>query len=247
MENALRFALLAGIIIVFYGAVLRYATLNVAPLTRVLLRSSLFRHRTVAELESVIRVNFAVLLQLAFCLALLVGTGIVVTDLYSLRLDPILVLYGMALGIGEAGLATLIAYVVVQISRLLFPRRTPYSSDEWISLAKSGWVRVFSQALGASPRLTIGLTLLYIMVEETVFRGIVLLFLQRWHPFVAVAGSVMLFVSVQVFRMPSWQSAIFPAVGGIVVGITHAALFMAVPNLLPIIIAHWVFFLIVMV
>jgi hypothetical protein len=247
MHSALQFALLASIFVAFYGGVFRFALLNVTPLTRVVLRSTLFRQRTIAELESVIRVNFGVLLQLAFCLVLMGVTGIAAADLYSLKFDPILILYGMALGIGEAGLATLLAYIVVQLGLLLFPRRTPRSSEEWISLARSGWVRVFSQAAGASPRLAIILTLLYIMVEETVFRGVVLLLLQDWHPYAAVAGSVVLFASVQVFRMPSWQSAVFPVIGAMVVGLIHAALFMAVPNLLPIVIAHWVFFLIVTV
>ena len=52
----------------------------------------------------------------------------------------------------------------------------------------------------------------------------------------------MLFIAVQVFNMPSWHSAMFAVLGALVIGLVHGGLYLAVPNLLPLIIAHMVTF-----
>jgi hypothetical protein len=56
--------------------------------------------------------------------------------------------------------------------------------------------------------------------------------------------SVALFTAAQVFRMPSWRSAMFPALGARTLGVVDGLLFLAVPTILPLIVAHIVFFLV---
>lgn len=61
---------------------------------------------------------------------------------------------------------------------------------------------------------------------------------------VALAASVTLFVGIQVFNMPSWRAAMFPVLGALVVGVVHGALYLAVPDITPLIVAHFVLFMV---
>jgi hypothetical protein len=49
-------------------------------------------------------------------------------------------------------------------------------------------------------------------------------------------------VAAQVFSTPSFWVAVFPASAAVVVGVAHALLYLAVPDVIPLIVAHWVMF-----
>lgn len=88
------------------------------------------------------------------------------------------------------------------------------------------------------------LILLYVAVEEVVFRGVVIAAVGDAGMGVALAASVTLFVGIQVFNMPSWRAAMFPVLGALVVGVVHGALYLAVPDITPLIVAHFVLFMV---
>jgi hypothetical protein len=234
-------------IIIFYGVLLRYALADVGPVTQLALRWPRARRFTLTEIEAIIRITAGGLLQLAFCCGLLIYTGLSLGELHLLDVNLSFIVWGAALGVGEAGLATFFGYVGVQVGLAVSPTRTPRTTDEWLSLARSGWMRLFLQAVEATPFVAVLLSLLYIVVEETIFRGILLTVLADSGAIWALSASVLLFCIAQTFRMPSWHSALFPVMGAIVIGLIHGLLFLSVPLLLPLLVAHCVFFLVVMV
>ena len=77
------------------------------------------------------------------------------------------------------------------------------------------------------------------------FRGMALTFLRPNGPIVAIVGSTFLFIAVQFTGMPSWFSALPAACGAVVVGLVHGYLFWSVPTILPLLVAHLVYFLFV--
>ena len=78
--------------------------------------------------------------------------------------------------------------------------------------------------------------------EEIVFRGITQNYFLSYGNVTAALISLILFVYMQTFLMPSGLSAMFPVVGAFVMGAVHSYLHMKVPFLLPLIIAHMIFF-----
>jgi hypothetical protein len=60
---------------------------------------------------------------------------------------------------------------------------------------------------------------------------------------IAIGASVVSFVAVQALHMPSIGSALFPIVGGLVVGSVHSLIYWLVPDVVPLAIAHATFFL----
>jgi hypothetical protein len=233
-------------IVIFYGILLRYALVDVGPVTELALRWPPARRFALTEVEAVIRISAGGLLQLAFCCGLLFFTDVSLGELHLLDVDPAILVYGVALGVGEAALATFLGYVAIQVGLAVSATRNPRTTDEWLSLARSGWMRLFLQAVDASPVAAVLLSLLYIVVEETIFRGSLLTVLADSGVTWALSVSVLLFCAAQTFRMPSWHSALFPVMGAIVVGFIHGLLFLSVPLLLPLLVAHCVFFLVVM-
>lgn len=72
------------------------------------------------------------------------------------------------------------------------------------------------------------------------------MFLELFRPSgfaIAFTASLVLFVAMQVFFMASWRAAMFPVVGALVMGVVHGLLAWRVPHLLPLVVAHIVFFL----
>jgi CBS-domain-containing membrane protein len=58
----------------------------------------------------------------------------------------------------------------------------------------------------------------------------------------ALGIAAFFFLLVQTFHMPSWRAALFPVIGATVLSVVHGSLFLAVPDILPLIVAHIVFF-----
>ncbi|MFJ2772193.1 type II CAAX prenyl endopeptidase Rce1 family protein [Streptomyces sp. NPDC087300] len=113
----------------------------------------------------------------------------------------------------------------------------------WLGRSRGGWIRHHLTALKVLPLwAALGLTGVQVASEELVFRGIALTWLRDAGPAVALTTSVVLFVVMQAFFMSTWQGAMFPLVGGVVMGVVHGLVFWAVPDVAPLVVAHVVFF-----
>jgi hypothetical protein len=233
----------------FYGLVLNRSLSDVRGPTQLLLRRFPAAKRySSGEVEAVVRLGLGGILQLLFCAVLIAALGVRLDELQLAALEPALVILGVLLGLGEAALATFAGYTGMQAGMALAPGRAPADADDWLALSRSGWMRLFFQAAEITPSLAVGLSLMYIAVEETVFRGVVITMLGDAGPAAAaLAVSILLFALAQTFRMPTWHSAMFPVLGAIVVGLVHGLLFLAVPSILPLIVAHFTFFVVAVV
>ncbi|ATL28270.1 type II CAAX prenyl endopeptidase Rce1 family protein [Streptomyces formicae] len=117
------------------------------------------------------------------------------------------------------------------------------SLRSWLGRSRGGWIRHHLTALKVLPLwAALGLTGVQVASEELVFRGIALTWLRDAGPFVALSTSIVLFVVMQAFFMSTWQGAMFPLVGGVVMGVVHGLVFWAVPDVAPLVVAHVVFF-----
>jgi hypothetical protein len=115
---------------------------------------------------------------------------------------------------------------------------------QWLGLSRGGWIRHHLKTMEVvSLPLALALTATQVGSEEVVFRGLVLSWLREAGPFLAIGISCLLFTVMQVFLMSSWRAAMFPVVGAIVMGVTHSVLFWHYPVLIPLMVAHVVFFL----
>ncbi|HMJ97063.1 MAG TPA: CPBP family glutamic-type intramembrane protease [Thermoleophilaceae bacterium] len=238
-------AALAACVVIFYGLVLGRSLDDVRwPTQLVLGRFPGARRYSSGEVEAVVRLGMGGLLQLLFCAGLIAVLDVGLGQIQPAEIQPELVALGMALGIGEAALATFVGYVGMQVGLAVAPGRTPTDADDWLALSRSGWMRLFFQAAEIAPAVAVALSFAYIAVEETVFRGVVITVLRDSSAALALAASVLLFALTQTFRMPSWHSAMFPVLGAVVVGVVHGLLFLAVPSILPLIVAHFVFFVV---
>ncbi|QEU93915.1 type II CAAX prenyl endopeptidase Rce1 family protein [Streptomyces kanamyceticus] len=117
------------------------------------------------------------------------------------------------------------------------------SLRSWLGRSRGGWIRHHLTALKVLPLwAALGLTGVQVASEELVFRGIALTWLRDAGPGVALTTSIVLFVVMQAFFMSTWQGAMFPLMGGVVMGVVHGLVFWAVPDVAPLVVAHVVFF-----
>ncbi len=195
------------------------------------------------EGRSLWRLGLASSAQLIFLSCLVVLTGVAVSDAFQAPLRPIHLVYAVLLGIGEMGLSSFLCHVVVKAIMTLAPSWGPNSMQAWITIARGGWMREYLNALDTAPLfLALVLTVLYVGVEELVFRAVLVTFAQPLGLVGSVAFSTVLFALVQTFQLPSLRAAIFPVIGACVMGVAHGALFYSEPNVVPLVIAHCVFF-----
>lgn len=241
-----RAAVVVLAILAYYSFVVRRLgdALAQRALGAVLRRESAATSYSTAELDGVVRLVLASVMQLAFCVAIFMVSGIALADLLPDEIRPELIAYGLALGVGEAALATHVANVGMRAAMELPRADVPSDTDEWLSMGRGGWMRYYIKTAEIVPLpLMIAITVLYIGVEEIVFRGIVINAFDETAAAIALIASVTLFMVVQLFHMPSWHSAMFAVLGALVIGLVHGLLYLAVPDLTPLIVAHVVLFL----
>ncbi|MBE1493141.1 hypothetical protein H4696_000241 [Amycolatopsis lexingtonensis] len=192
-----------------------------------------------------------VLLVVLLVLVTGVGPGVVLSGADR----PDLLALGALLGVGELALGSLLCRAVIEVSLAArLPARTGAhlgsTEDEqgtglrsWLGRSRGGWIRHHLVTLKVLPLpVAVLLTGTQVASEETVFRAIALTWLRDAGPAVALSTSIALFVVMQAFFMSSWQAALFPVVGGVVMGIVHGLVFWAVPAVAPLVVAHVVFF-----
>jgi hypothetical protein len=182
--------------------------------------------------------------QFAFCLLLIWINHLDLAQLGLTRVHPALILYGILLGIGEMALASFVGNVGMRVAMVLVPERVPTDLRDWLVIARGGWMQEYLRAAEIMPLpLAFLLIIQYVAIEETIFRGVLLsVFLPAGTTW-ALGASILLFAFYQIFNMPSWSSAMFPIIGALVVGLLHGSLFLTVPEIVPLIVAHFVFFM----
>ena len=218
----------------FYGKVVRYWGPVVG---RVIERLALGATRSIREIEAVGKLTAAGVAQALFAAGLLYALG---TDLGEIaRFNPGLIVLGALLGFGELALASFVGTVVVRFDAL---RRSDASPD-WIAQGRGGWMGYFGATVAAAPPwFALAVVSLYVGGEELVFRGILVDAAAAAGGVTAVLLSLVLFVVVQSFNMPSVRAATFPIVGAVVVGSVHGVLFWQTYDVVPLIAAHLTFF-----
>lgn len=204
-----------------------------------LMRLDVARRASPDALENVLALLVAAVLQLAFLAVAWALSGVPAGDLWPDSLRPELIGYGAVLGVGEGVLASYAALIAIEAASALAPGRVPAQRDEWMTVARGGWMRRFLRTAEVAPWWwLLAMAALYVAVEEALFRGVAISLLHPLGGAVAVAGSVALFVVPQLTQAPSWHTALFPLVGAVVIGTVNGLLFLAVPDLLPLVVAH---------
>jgi hypothetical protein len=228
----------------FYDTAMTATGNRCAPAARrFLARLPITARRTPVELDSITRLVVSTTLQMAFLAGLTLATGVEIGPLVSQHFHASLIAYGLALGIAEMALASMLCYGLIRFVITLRGRGGERDLDSWLSLTRAGWMRLFLRTAEAAPLpLVLLVSLLYITVEELVFRGVLMTFLRGLGGVIALTLPLVVFLAAQTFRMPSRESAMFPLVGALVVGVTHGSLLLAVPNVVPLVVAHLAFF-----
>ena len=107
-------------------------------------------------------------------------------------------------------------------------------------------MRLFNTTVKLLPLpAAIGVVVLYVGVEELIVRGIVLNVLLPLGQVAAVVLSTAVFAGYQVFNLPSWRVALFPVLGALVIGPVHGVLYVRIPDVWPLVVAHVTYFTIV--
>jgi len=219
-----------------------------------LLVEPLRRRFPARHVDAVCALGYAGILQFCFFVVLALAFDPAALDRRSLLYcDPVLALLGIILGIGEMGLSTLLGFAAIIIIDTIrkksstMPRavsqRAVAGGTDWSTTARGGWMQYYIKAMTILPRpIGVASVLLYVFFEEGVFRGVILGSLAPFGSAPALAISVVLFMLVQTFHMPGWRTAMFPVIGALVLGIVHGALFLAVPKIMPLALAHASFF-----
>jgi hypothetical protein len=152
-----------------------------------------------------------------------------------LNSNPRLFPYGVFLGFGEAGAGSLLCYVADRTLRALCSRnQLEFVADSVPSRSKE-----FFGKLRLLPRpLILLIALLYAASEEIMLRGALLVALQRLDGKWALLVPVVVSLSVQAFPCTTKNRTMFPFIGTLVSAPVHALLFMAVPDVRPLIVAQ---------
>lgn len=191
--------------------------------------------------NDVTRLTIAAVAQFLALLVLVLVTG--VDPLAAVKWNPALLAAGALLGVAEMGLASLMAHALMRTMTSLAPARSP-GVDDWLVVARGGWMRYFTHAIRITPLwYLLSVTLLYVAVEEIIFRDVIITYLRPRGSAVALLGSVAAFTVVQILHTPSWKTGMFPAVSALAVGCAHGWLFLVTGDIAPLIVAHFTFFL----
>lgn len=201
------------------------------------------RRHSRGEIDSIVKLILAGISQALLCCGLVLGFRIQSRQLFVNHVPPALFIGAVLLAAGEAGLSSQLCYVGIRAAMLVAPSRVPNRTEEWLTIAKAGWLRQFLRTVEIVPvPLVVLITSLYIGVEEIIFRGLLITYARPLGITWALGASTMLFVLPQLFPMTSWKSAMFPVIGAVVIGFVHGALFLAVPDIRPLIISHFLAF-----
>lgn len=225
-------------VIYFY----KYMKLMIIKVSNIVACRTLFkRYFPLLKVAGVIELLFITFSHLIFAAILLKMTRTSSENLGILTIRPIYLIYGILLGIGVSGVSAFLcqqaSFMLGKDALVLFPSKSKFSM-------RSGWMRHHHDAKELLP-IYLWSVILFIQLssEELVFRGAFLHLFLSHGVVIAVVFSTFLFVYMELFFMPSKHTALFPMIGALVMGLSHAYLFSQVPNIFPLIVSHFVFFI----
>lgn len=215
--------------------------------SRVAPRFATARPLAVGDVLQVVRLITAGLAQALLVVFLLWITSVDLIGLFTNHFEVRLVFLGILLGIGEMAAASLLCLIGLKIVDSFAPSDELAGRGDWITLVNSGWMAEFvkTRQLASFPVMVL-IAAFYIAVEEIIFRGVLIQSLVQINSVFAFLASLFLFVLAQIGPMPSWRAALFPIIGATMVGVVHGLLFLNLPNLVPLITAHVVMFVLPM-
>lgn len=146
--------------------------------------------------------------------------------------------FGLLVGVGESGVASLLSYAVLSLP----------SAHQWLGTRERTNIRTIHLGTGKGKPLLHSLGLLiiatilmfvYAAVEEVMLRGAFIASARHIGIYSAVCISVLLSLVIQAFPGTTGKRSIFPFIGAIVSAPAHAVLLVAVPDVRPLIIAQF--------
>ncbi len=207
----------------------------VQPLVRLLRRDGSHSARDIAALG---RLGAAAVAQGAFATAMIIILGVNPREVANIP-GPMQIALGVGLGIAELGFSTFVCTLAMQILLAAAGGRR----DDWLGPGRAGWMGQFLAAGRVAPWWLFALcVLIYVAGEEIIFRAVLIETLRPAGAMIAVGVSIVCFVGVQALHMPSARSALFPLIGGLVVGCVHSTLYWQAPDVVPLVFAHATFF-----
>jgi hypothetical protein len=211
----------------------------VVPLVTRLVRGA--RGCPVSDIENVVTLMFSIVFQLFFFLLLARCTSFPFSRLWPRSPQPTLLVLGAVLGVGEMLFCSFLGLIVIKLSSVIPQMTNPLG--HWEVVLNSGWMRLFNTAVNLLPiPAAIPIIVLYIGIEELIIRCVVLTALLPLGDISAILLSTLIFAAYQVFNLPSWKVALFPVMGALVIGPIHGLLYVTVPDVWPLVVAHATYF-----
>jgi hypothetical protein len=231
--------LLIAVILMYYG----WFFVHVLNAIRTEMRISALDQRYPARhVDGAVRLILAAILQAVFFAALFAIYRPPMLHLSSLDANPILILLAIILGVGEIALAMLIGLSGIQVVDFI-DRLNGSPRTDWATVARGGWMQQYLKALAVFPRPVVAIIVIgYVGFEEAIFRGLIISVFAPLGSELALASSLCTFIAIQLFHTPGWRTGMFPAIGATVMGTVHGILFIAVPSIVPLVLAHVSFF-----
>ncbi len=193
---------------------------------------------THAQISATLRLACSGVQQFLFFILLVFISNLFWSDLIPKNWNATMIPLGLLLGIAEMSLIMFVSDLMMRLTRILFPEKTPSTNEEWYIISQGGWMRSFRNAIKILPLpASLALIFLYVSIEETIFRALIIGSLKNQGIW-AIIVSLVLFVWVQAFNTPSWSNSIFPMTGAAIMGVVHGILYFFVPDIFPLVIAH---------
>jgi membrane protease YdiL (CAAX protease family) len=234
----------AGATLLFYAFFYRAVVARWGPVVQSIARwLGLDTRHSVREVEAIGKLAAASVAQLLFLVGLALALRVDGSDLTGPGLEPGVLGFAAALGVGELALTSLICTAIVELTLATSHGSRSEAARQWAAQGRGGWMSYFLLTARAAPLpLALASICLYVTVEELIFRGILITVAAGGGAVVAVGVSAVIFVAVQAFAMPSRRAALAPMVGAAVVGVVHGVVFWHVQDVVPLAVAHLTFF-----
>ena len=123
------------------------------------------------DISAIVNLPLAGAAQAVFCFLLILITGVEIGQLLIGEFRPILLFYGILLGIGDMALSTFFCNVGIQAAMRLAPAEGATARKDWHVIARGGWMRYHMKTIEMAPLPVAVLSiLLYVSIEEIIFR-----------------------------------------------------------------------------
>ncbi len=238
-----RFLLSTAMIIFFYYYVKLYL-FYIAPKIATYLKITKYYSMEISK--GIIELPLVVLFHFLFVVTLLCFLAIpTVTQSFDLEKIVFYLLIGIFLGVGMMSFSSLLCRAIIEIFRHIPKSYFPLEIKDWLIMTRSGWLRHYLHTVEVLPLfLSLSIVFFQVFCEEMMFRGILINYFSPTGSWIAIMSSTILFMFMQLFHMPTLVSGIFPLIGSMVIGLINGMLYLKFFNLLPLVIAHFTFFVV---